>query len=206
MSSEQTIKHINSAVDALNQHLKDVYTATDPLNQERQALHLEIVTAIHTIEDHLASTLNGSFLRGASNLLINDRRQRYERNGRIIESVRRTKLFGWNVRRNNKTACIRIPADIKEITTALVLIPEGAFAIAEVSLTAGLGDVLDRVRFEICDPDPEDFKIEDLSACIDTVVQACAQHVRKSERTSVETAKVKRLAEAVQDTLNKLVV
>lgn len=180
-------KPLEDAIVALDVYLRDVLREkNEPLNQERLELHKYVIQVIHHTEGYLGWALNGSRLRGAHNLLTND-----------------CPLWGWNVRKDAKHGKIRLPDQEGEegIVEALLLSHDAVFTIAEIRLVPGTQPAYERVRFDLCDPEDDDFKVEDLPHCLRTIYIACGQHLAQSSKTADTTFRLRRLVDSMSGAL-----
>ena len=171
-------KPLEDAIHAVEEFLKTIHEENEPLNKERRTLQPFVVQTIHHVEQYLNWALDGGRLRGAHNLLTNE-----------------NPIWGWNVRKKEKHQKIRLPDVEGEegIVEALFLSHDGNFTVAEVRLIPGSGFPFERARFELFDPEDDDFKVEDFPHCLRTVYIAAAQHLTQSDKTAESTARIRRL-------------
>ena len=128
-----------------------------PLGASRKRLQEEVVATIHRLEDLLSGTLRDQPLKGSYN---------------IFTSV--MPLNAWNVRRQNKSDKLRLPRNDQHYPQALVLLPDGKFWIVEITYQRRVIRGYEEYQYmwELCEPLDEDFRIEDLRLCMETIVQA----------------------------------
>lgn len=184
-----TPARFQKALSLLDDFFREIDQQAKPLAEDRAATQTQVHKVVSTIEGKLYRVLNGQILRGCPNLLTHDR-----------------PVYGYNVRKQQKSAKIQFPEADDDIVETLILTREGAFAIVEVTLDPLPPDrspapIQERLRAEFMDPEPDDIQIEDLYNILQTVVEACIKHVLHSQKTDANTKRVRELADSVLDAL-----
>lgn len=177
--------HLNKALALLDDFFVEVGKETQQIGRDRVKLQGRVTHVVKVVEEKLQALLNGQPLRGCPNLLTSDK-----------------PVFGYNVRKAQKTAKLPFPDGAQDQVDALILSRDGLFTIVEVGLRATSGPAHERLLVDFAEPEDDDIQIEDLRPIMETVVEACVKHLlHTAETTAKNTKRVRELADAVLDAL-----
>lgn len=199
---DQALHGVYSLLDELQadvrikKYLETIKATQNPLAQERKDLSARVHDLVINLQERLRDAIGEQPLRGCPNIFMP-----------------KQPLWAWNVRKIDKKDRLRLATyrpgqESNNITTALVLLHESEFAIVEVAGYNNNNDrrhrntgYFDRYQYDILELEAEDLRIEDLVPCIETVIEACASHIQRSQKTAAETARVKTVFDALTATL-----
>jgi hypothetical protein len=194
-TAETALEGVYSLLDELmadprlKTYFDHIKQTQNPLADARKELQGRTYDLITEIEKRLSAAIGDQPLRGCPNIFIS-----------------KAPLWAWNVRKSNKREPLKLPVfngAMEAKASSLVLLHESAFAVVEVTgkRRRGRNGLFDDFSYEIFELEEDDVRIEDVMPCVETVLEACAQHISRSEKTARETERVKKLFDALEERL-----